>query len=318
MTVSLLKSVPSDAKELVRQALDVLVPALPRRLPVKDYVAAIRYTRKALHDSDVRDQSGAFQGQHAALYALCQHPLLFYPYRKDFIAPLCSLLHRLANTTAQGSSSSTGADPRAMGLQVADLLITWEVHRRDRTKAPLPPTPANKRPLPMSAPSAPSPPPVALDSAEASAKRVKLEDGSAAPTEASAASGGGGGGGGGASSSQRPPLTPSPPPSSSSAAASARAGAGAVDDETSLCSQPMYVELVLSFLVKLAILSAADVKDNKDPAHAKTCARCLALLRSALYGLANTTCRLNFFEKVIIHRTRTTQTKDGWGCPEKQ
>jgi hypothetical protein len=74
-----------------------------------------------------------------------------------------------------------------------------------------------------------------------------------------------------------------------------------VDDETSLCSQPMYVELVLSFLVKLAILSAADVKDNKDPAHAKTCARCLALLRSALYGLANTTCRLNFFEKVMLH-----------------
>jgi len=42
----LLKAYQQDTRELVRTALEILVPALPRRLPMPDYQKAVRYTKR--------------------------------------------------------------------------------------------------------------------------------------------------------------------------------------------------------------------------------------------------------------------------------
>ena len=48
--VALLRTQPTDCKELVRIAIDILLPALPQRLGASDYVKAMKWTKKVLVD----------------------------------------------------------------------------------------------------------------------------------------------------------------------------------------------------------------------------------------------------------------------------
>lgn len=377
--MSLLRTTQPDVRDLVRQALDMLVPALPRRLPMKEYLHAIKHTRRAL----LEDTNGGLMAQHA-LHVMANNPTIFYPYRLQFLGTLVLTLNRYGTPN---SSHNPSSDQKMVGVSLADLLIGWEVHRKDRLLHQQQQQQASassssgsaasgslKRGLPPPSPVAPQQASSSSGAATAAAgggggaggggavKRVKLEapssDGpepmatdpppptttaaspaaapaaalvaaaatgsaSAAPSQAATQAAA-------AAAAGKPPAAPSaaaapgaaPGGGSSAAIAGAAAGSGSkstspntptsqgsgsgsssspqMDDETTLATSVQYVEVLLSFLVKVALLCAAD--SGKDPTQAKTSARCLQLLKNALHGLSHLNFRLPFFEKVRRRR----------------
>ncbi|KAF4320465.1 hypothetical protein BBI17_002543 [Phytophthora kernoviae] len=86
--VALLRTHEMDARFLVRKAFDILLPALPSRLPSNEFIKAIKWTKKIAYEE------GHVLGQLVHIWFLIvRHPALFYPFRGQFV-PLMSLKHR--------------------------------------------------------------------------------------------------------------------------------------------------------------------------------------------------------------------------------
>lgn len=124
--VALLRCNQLEAKALVREALDILAPALPRRMiPVPGETGPMgwpKWTKRLL----VED--GTPMGQLINIYQLLvRHPDLFYPHRDLFVPNIVSALAKL---TQSGVSPET----RVLTLDLIELIMKWEKKRIEATK----------------------------------------------------------------------------------------------------------------------------------------------------------------------------------------
>lgn len=112
-------------KMLVKQALDILMPALPRRLPLGDSRMPIwiRYTKKILVEEghSIPNLIHIFQ-------LIVRHSDLFYSCRAQFVPQMVNSLSRL------GLPYNTTAENRRLAIELAGLVVNWERQRQNEMK----------------------------------------------------------------------------------------------------------------------------------------------------------------------------------------
>ncbi|KAF0701086.1 Aste57867_8383 [Aphanomyces stellatus] len=161
--VALLRTYEMDSRFLVRKAFDILLPALPTRLPSHEFIKAIKWTKKIAFE-----EGHILQQLVHIWYLIVRQPSLFYPFRGQFIPLMVNSLNRLA------IPPSSTQDNRRLAVSVVDLVIAWETTRRQRVK--------DKAPTLKRSPS----PAADEDDAANAEKRQKLEDGTFAAVPAPA------------------------------------------------------------------------------------------------------------------------------------
>jgi transformation/transcription domain-associated protein len=111
----------TEGRNLIRQAIDILAPALPRRFaPEPGPSPWAKLTRKILVEE------GHGLSQVVLVYqVIMRHADLFFPYRELFAS------HMVHSLTKLGLPPSASPETRAMTLDILDLILTWE---RKRTK----------------------------------------------------------------------------------------------------------------------------------------------------------------------------------------
>ena len=111
---------------LVKQALDILMPALPRRLPIvgdSRMPIWIRYTKKILVEEghSVPNLIHIFQ-------LIVRHSELFYSCRAQFVPQMVNSLSRL------GLPYNTTTENRRRAIELAGLVVGWERQRQNEMK----------------------------------------------------------------------------------------------------------------------------------------------------------------------------------------
>ncbi|XP_058091042.1 uncharacterized protein LOC131237348 isoform X3 [Magnolia sinica] len=123
--VALLRTCQPENRMLVKQALDILMPALPRRLPPGDFRMPIwiRYTKKILVEEghSVPNLIHIFQ-------LIVRHSDLFYSCRAQFVPQMVNSLSRL------GLPYNTTAENRRLAIELAGLVVAWERQRQNEMK----------------------------------------------------------------------------------------------------------------------------------------------------------------------------------------
>jgi len=100
-----------EVRSLARQALDILVPALPKRLPPDDSHWARMFRRTLIEDS----------GQWTLIYGLVsRHRDVFYPHRQLLVPHMVGCLHK------HGLSPFAHIDGKQLSLDLVDVLTYWE------------------------------------------------------------------------------------------------------------------------------------------------------------------------------------------------
>ena len=127
--VALLRTFQPDARTLVKQALDILTPALPKRLPAGDhkYPTWIKWTKKII----VEEGHSLPQLIHI-LQLVVRHPALFYSSSAQFVPQMVNSLNRI------GLSPNCSVENRRLAVELAALIIAWEHQRCSNIKQPLP------------------------------------------------------------------------------------------------------------------------------------------------------------------------------------
>ncbi|DBA02933.1 TPA: hypothetical protein N0F65_005960 [Lagenidium giganteum] len=121
--VALLRTYEMDSRFLVRKAFDILLPALPSRLPSNEFIKAIKWTKKIAYEE------GHILAQLVHIWFLIvRHPALFYPFRGQFIPLMVNSLNRLA------IPPSSTPDNRRLAVGIVDLIISWEQTRIERLR----------------------------------------------------------------------------------------------------------------------------------------------------------------------------------------
>lgn len=121
--VGLLRLPPNDGRGLVRRALDILVPALPERVPSTDSTSPplwVKWTKRTLLD----------EGHYALqlctiLQLIVRYADLFYPSRDLFVPHMVTSLAKL------GFASGSTAETKKLAIQMVDLLLQWDTPPRD-------------------------------------------------------------------------------------------------------------------------------------------------------------------------------------------
>ncbi|KAK3024458.1 hypothetical protein RJ639_042990, partial [Escallonia herrerae] len=123
--VALLRTCQPENKMLVKQALDILMPALPRRLPLGDSRMPIwiRYTKKILVEEghSIPNLIHIFQ-------LIVRHSDLFYSCRAQFVPQMVNSLSRL------GLPYNTTSENRRLAIELAGLVVSWERQRQNEMK----------------------------------------------------------------------------------------------------------------------------------------------------------------------------------------
>lgn len=129
--VALLKAHQPEARQLVREALDILVPSMPKRNspnstssnPQDGALYWAKWTRKIL----VEDSSS--MPLLLNIYQLIvRHPDQFYPTRELFVP------HMVASLAKLTLGSTVTPDTRILTLDVTDLILKWERKRIELAK----------------------------------------------------------------------------------------------------------------------------------------------------------------------------------------
>lgn len=168
--VALLRTCQPENKLLVKQALDILMPALPRRLPLGDSRMPIwiRYTKKILVEEghSIPNLIHIFQ-------LIVRHSDLFYSCRAQFVPQMVNSLSRL------GLPYNTTSENRRLTIELAGLVVGWERQRQNEMKVVV------ESDVPAQTNTGFNPGPVSTDPKRAvdgstfpeEAKRVKVEPG---------------------------------------------------------------------------------------------------------------------------------------------
>jgi transformation/transcription domain-associated protein len=150
--VALLRAFQPEARSLVRQALDILTPALDKRLPSSD--PWIRWTKKILVEEGhslpqlihilqlltrcfpssvdfVCFPSPAADISTVRLFLWCddsRHPTLFYRCRSEFVTHIVHSLSRI------GLLPNSSPENRRLAVDLVELILTWEKQRLDAVR----------------------------------------------------------------------------------------------------------------------------------------------------------------------------------------
>ncbi|KAK5808732.1 hypothetical protein F5H01DRAFT_281683, partial [Linnemannia elongata] len=125
--VALLRAHQSEARALVKQALDIIAPVLPKRIVMtadspKNPTWA-RWTQRVL----VED--GHSGSQLVNVYQLIvRHPDLFYESREHFLPQIVTTLSKL------GLVQTAGVESRTLTINLAELILKWERRRISELK----------------------------------------------------------------------------------------------------------------------------------------------------------------------------------------
>lgn len=124
--VALLKAHQNEARALVTQALKLIAPVLPKRLPGDPkYPIWARWPRRILAEDGHNPQqmTNIFQ-------FLVRHGSLFYESREHFVNWIVSSLPKLTITT----NSTPSTENKKLSVALVNLLWTWERERVSKQK----------------------------------------------------------------------------------------------------------------------------------------------------------------------------------------
>jgi len=141
---SLLKASTLEAKTVVKQALEIITPALPYRME-DGHAMLIHWTKKIL----VEEGHSLSQLMHL-LQQIVRHWKVYYPVRHMLVTHMTNAIQRL------GFASSSTFEHRKLAVEVAEVIIKWELERirnaGDTEKEEEPRTPETKKSKPSCAP----------------------------------------------------------------------------------------------------------------------------------------------------------------------
>jgi transformation/transcription domain-associated protein len=121
--VYLLKAVQPDCRVLVKQAIDILIPVLPKRILVSSSSESklstwVRWTRKLIIED------GQIPGQLVTIFQLIlRHVDTYYDCKDHFISLIISSLARL------GISVNASIETRILSVDLGELILSWERRR---------------------------------------------------------------------------------------------------------------------------------------------------------------------------------------------
>ncbi|PKA60897.1 Serine/threonine-protein kinase ATR [Apostasia shenzhenica] len=268
--IALLRTCQPENKLLVKQALDILMPALPRRLPPGETRVPIwiRYTKKILVEEghSIPNMIHIFQ-------LIVRHSDLFYSCRAQFVPQMVNSLSRL------GLPYNTTVENRRLAIELAGLVVAWERQRQKEMKV-VPETDDHSQ-----VGDAFSNNPVGGDlkrSMDASSfsdelsKRVKVEPGLQSLCVMS--------------------------PNSSTIPCIETPGSGQADEEYK--PNAAMEEMIITFLIRVAL-----VIEPKDKESSSMFKQALELLTQALEVWPNANVKFNYLEK-LLGNIQPSQSKD--------
>ncbi|XP_028408078.1 transformation/transcription domain-associated protein-like isoform X2 [Dendronephthya gigantea] len=113
----LLKAHAAEARNVVRQALAILTPAVPTRMDDGNQMLA-HWTKKII----VEDGHTLLQLVHM-LQLLVRHYKVYYPVRNHLIQHMITAMQKL------GFTSSATIENRKLAVDLANVIIEWEIRR---------------------------------------------------------------------------------------------------------------------------------------------------------------------------------------------
>ncbi|EST09240.1 PIK-related kinase, FAT [Kalmanozyma brasiliensis GHG001] len=123
----LLRAHQSEGRSMVKKALDILVPALPKRAGASEPGQApqwAKWTKRQLVDEG-HNVSQLF----AILSLLVRHADLFYSSREMFIP------HIVSNLTKLGLVANVNVESRMLAVDLVELLHKWEKRRQEHVRS---------------------------------------------------------------------------------------------------------------------------------------------------------------------------------------
>ncbi|KAL7102214.1 hypothetical protein ACP275_08G105000 [Erythranthe tilingii] len=271
--VALLRTCQPENKILVKQALDILMPALPRRLPLGDSRMPIwiRYTKKILVE-----EGHSIPNLIHIFKLIVRHSDLFYSCRAQFVPQMVNSLSRL------GLPYNTTAENRRLAIELAGLVVNWEKQRQNDLKkgANNDGTSQSTDVLNLTS-AAGDPNKLSVDVttfSDDSTKRIKVEPGLQS-------------------------LCVMSPGSASSIPNIETPGSAAQPDEEFKPNAAME-EMIINFLIRVAL-----VIEPKDKEASLMYKQALDLLSQALEVWPNANVKFNYLEK-LLSSTPSSQSKD--------
>jgi transformation/transcription domain-associated protein len=119
--VALLRAFQPEARSLVKQALDILTPALQKRLPTGadiKFPTWIKWTKKI-----ILEEGHSLPQLIHILQLIVRHPQLFYQSRGQFVPHMVNSLARI------GLLPNSPNENRKLAVDLAELIINWEKQR---------------------------------------------------------------------------------------------------------------------------------------------------------------------------------------------
>ncbi len=123
----LLRAHQSEGRSMVKKALDILVPALPKRAGASENGQPpqwAKWTKRQLVDEG-HNVSQLF----AILSLLVRHADLFYSSREMFVP------HIVSNLTKLGLVANVNVESRILAVDLVELLYKWEKRRQEHVEA---------------------------------------------------------------------------------------------------------------------------------------------------------------------------------------
>lgn len=260
--VALLRAFQPEQRPLQKQALDILTPALPKRLPPQEhkYPIWIRYTKKI-----IVEEGHSLPHLIHIWHFLVRHADLFYLSRAQFVPQMVNSLNRI------GFANSSSVENRKLAIDLADLVMTWDKRRIEGKNAET----ADKMQVDDVTVKEEEKKRDEPDDKEGKeeggpTKKAKTETGAVATAAGS---------------------TATPTAASTPVATGAAAAAASADDDY----QPnaTMIEMVVNFLMRSALHAA----EPKEVSHLSK--RCVQLLDKALAIWPNAVLKFQYFEKMI-------------------
>uniref|UniRef100_A0A146L0J1 Transformation/transcription domain-associated protein n=6 Tax=Lygus hesperus TaxID=30085 RepID=A0A146L0J1_LYGHE len=120
---SLLKAHALEVRPVVRQALEILTPAMPARMD-DGYKMLTHWTKKI-----IVEEGHSMQQLFHILQLVVRHYAVYYPVRHNLLRHMVTALQRL------GFSASSSLEHKKLGCELAEIIIRWEHQRiKDENK----------------------------------------------------------------------------------------------------------------------------------------------------------------------------------------
>ncbi|KDN49215.1 hypothetical protein K437DRAFT_79486 [Tilletiaria anomala UBC 951] len=125
--IGLLRSHQSEGRAMVRRALDILVPALPKRVGTADGGQPPQWAKwtKRILTEEGHNSSQLF----LLLQLIVRHSNLFYSSREIFLPYVVNNLAKL------GLAATASQESRLLTIELVDVIITWQSKRDEAVEA---------------------------------------------------------------------------------------------------------------------------------------------------------------------------------------